>query len=111
VVKQSKENNRSNSALAESRKKRGDRPSGREIEGNGSRHVRGSKNSPLQRIRVSPSSSLSTIFSYIQRLAGPESGELDITLDTPYLTKTVQLPLIMTVAELLLVTHRAEARH
>jgi hypothetical protein len=72
------------------------------------------KNNPLQRIRVSPSTSLATITSYVRRLAGPESDESDITLHAPYLTETVQLPLTMTVAELLLVTHQnsqAEVRY
>jgi hypothetical protein len=72
------------------------------------------KNNPLQRIRVSPNTSLATITSYIRRLAGPESDESDITLHASYLTETVQLPLTMTVAELLLVTHQnaqAEVRY
>jgi hypothetical protein len=42
---------------------------------------------------------------------GPESDDLNITLHAPYLTETVQLPLTITFAELLLFAHQSEVRY
>jgi hypothetical protein len=71
------------------------------------RHLTKSRNMPLQRMKVSHFTTLATLASHIQRLAGSEPAP-PVSLYTPYRTGAVQLPLSMSVAELCFITNQRE---
>jgi hypothetical protein len=69
------------------------------------RQISGSKHNPLQRIKVSNATSLSTVANYLQRLAITNTPVL---LHAPYRSGTVQVPLSMSVAELIFITNQRD---
>jgi hypothetical protein len=63
------------------------------------------KHAPVQRIKVSQRTSLTTIAGYVQRIAGADP-RCFVSLHAPYHTETVQLPLSISVAEFLFITNQ-----
>jgi hypothetical protein len=61
------------------------------------------KHNPLQRIKVSNATKLLTVASYLQRLAITNTP---VVLHAPYRSGNVQVPLSMSVAELLFITNQ-----
>jgi hypothetical protein len=64
------------------------------------------KCNPLQRIKVSESTTLRTITNYIKRLASPESDSTTVSLHVNYHNEPLQLPLALSVAEYLTITNQ-----
>jgi hypothetical protein len=64
------------------------------------------KSNPLQRVKVSTGTCLSTLASYVHKLAGSDSQEVTIELLVPYGDDSVQVPLSWTAAEFLLITNQ-----
>ena len=64
------------------------------------------KSNPLQRIKVSNSTSLFTIASYIHHLAGADARDSVVALYVPYGKDSIRMPLSMTAAEFLLITNQ-----
>jgi hypothetical protein len=69
------------------------------------RQISCSKHNPLQRIKVSNATMLLTVANSLQRLAMTNTP---VTLHAPYRSGTVQVPLSMSVAELMFITNQRD---
>lgn len=66
---------------------------------------------PLQKIKVSNNTPLSTLSNYIQKFTKADQGNISVSLYAPCNPDCIQLPLSLTISEYVLITGKDEVRY